>query len=93
MLASALRVTGTTEADWTITYEPSHERFAKGLSEVKEGNRAGFAKVLYTRIFFPDGCGNIEHKGPLNDLLNLPTEDIDEATKVALDRSRCSPWG
>ncbi|KAJ5584678.1 uncharacterized protein N7459_004478 [Penicillium hispanicum] len=92
MLASALRVTGTTEADWTITKEPSHERWANGVAEMRAGSREGFAKMLYTRIFYPDGCGNIEHKGTLNALLQLPTEDIDEATKVALDRAKKSPW-
>lgn len=93
MLASALRVTGTTEADWAIMKEPSHERWANGVVEMRTGSREGFAKMLYTRIFYPDGCGNIEHKGTLNALLQLPTEDIDEATKIALDRAKNTPWG
>ncbi len=79
MLASALRVTGTKEDDWTITKESTQERFASG----------GFAKALYTRIFFPDGCGDFEHnKGTLNSLLGLLEEDIDEATKVAIERQK-----
>lgn len=88
-MASALRVTGTKEGDWTITKEPTQERFSTGTKEVQEGKREGFAKFLYTRIFFPDGCGDFEHnKGTLNSLLGLPKEDIDEATKVAIERQK-----
>ncbi|KAJ5884868.1 hypothetical protein N7495_009378 [Penicillium taxi] len=92
MWASALRMTDTNEEDWTITTEPSQERFMGGVQDAKEGNRFGFAKMLYTRVFYPDGCGNIERKGPLNKLLGLPEEDIDEATKVAIHRAKVSPW-
>jgi len=91
MLESALRVTGTKEADWTFTKEPSQERFLIGLKEIKEGKRIGFAKMLYTRVFYPDGCGNTEHgRGTINGLLDLPKESIDEATKVAIERSKVS---
>lgn len=92
MLESALRVTGTKESDWTISKEPAAERWANGVKEMKEGDRMGFAKMLYTRVFYKDGAGNIEHKGTLNALLNLPTEDIDEATKIAIERSKTDPW-
>ena len=89
MLASALRVTGTKEDDWTITKEPAQERFSTGVKEVQQGKREGFAKSMCTRIFFPDGCGDFEHnKGTLNSLLGLPKEDIDEATKVAIERQK-----
>lgn len=88
MLKSALRVTGTTEDEWTIVKEPVHERFSSGLKEIKEGKHTGFPKMI-SRVFYPDGSGDVEHnKGTLNSLLNLPREDIDEATKAAIDRSR-----
>lgn len=92
MLESVYRVTSTTEADWTITKEPSNKRYANGMKEMYEGSREGFAKMLYTRVFYPDGCGDIEYKGTINDLLGLPTEDIDAATWVALDRAKFHPW-
>ncbi|KAJ5855668.1 uncharacterized protein N7529_009612 [Penicillium soppii] len=92
MLESAFRVTGTTEKDWTITKESAKERYEGGLKAMQEGDRIGFVKMLYTRIFFEDGAGNIESKGTVNELLGLPKEDIDEATKVALERSKTSPW-
>jgi hypothetical protein len=48
---------------------------------------------MYTRVFYPDGCGDFEHnKGTLNKVLDLPHEDIDEAIKVAIERSKASSW-
>ncbi|KAJ5787056.1 hypothetical protein N7457_002046 [Penicillium paradoxum] len=92
MLESAFRVTGTTENDWTITRESAKERYENGQKEMQEGDRIGFVKMLYTRIFFGDGAGNFKSKGTLNGLLGLPTEDIDEATRTAVERSNNSPW-
>ena len=64
-----------------------------GVEEMKEGNRIGFVKMMYTRVFYPDGCGDFEHnKGTLNKVLDLPQEDIDEATKVAIERSKAPSW-
>ena len=93
MLESAFRVTGTKKDDWTITKEPAQERYMSGIKEMKEGKRIGFAKMMYTRVFYPDGCGDFEHnKGTLNKVLDLPQEDIDEATKVAIERSKAPSW-
>jgi len=93
MLESAFRVTGTKKDDWTITKEPAQERYMSGIKEMKEGKRIGFAKMMYTRVFYPDGCGDFEHnKGTLNKVLDLPQEDIDEATKVAIERSKVPGW-
>jgi hypothetical protein len=93
ILESACRVTGTKKDDWAITKEPAQDRYMSGIEEMKKGNHTGFIKMLYTRVFYPDGCGDVEHnKGTLNELLNLPQEDIDEATKVAIERSKASSW-
>ena len=90
MLASAVRVTRSKESDWTITNEPVQERYATGAKEVKEGKMIGFAKMGKARVFYPDGCGNFEHKGTVNKALGLPEEDLDEATRVALERSKAA---
>ena len=93
MFESALRVTGTKEDDWTITQEPVQERYSSGVKEIQEGKRIGFAKMMGSRVFYPDGCGDFEHnKGTLNKLLDLPEENIDEATKAAIERSKTSNW-
>ncbi|TKA29558.1 hypothetical protein B0A50_03571 [Salinomyces thailandicus] len=94
MFASVLRVTGTKESDWKISKEPAVERYKTGSEAMKSGDHIGFAKMLYTRIYFPDGTGNFEtNKGTVNALLGLPTEDVDEATKRAEKRSETDPWG
>ncbi|KAJ5963275.1 uncharacterized protein N7479_003151 [Penicillium vulpinum] len=92
MLESVFRVTGITEQDWTITKESAKERYENGLKEMHQGDRIGFVKMLYTRIFFDDGAGNFESKGTLNSLLGLPKEDIDEVTRAAIERSKTVTW-
>lgn len=89
MLDSVLRVTGTKESDWEITKESSHDRYATGIKEMQEGKRVGFAKMMYTRVFFPDGSGDTEHnKGTINAVLGLPKDDLDEATARAIERAK-----
>ena len=88
MFDSALRATDTKEDDWSVVYESAREQYASGMKEIQEGNFSGFLKMM-ARIFYPDGCGDFEHnKGTLNESLNLPKEDIDEATKVAIERQK-----
>ncbi|KAF3761974.1 putative oxidoreductase CipA [Cryphonectria parasitica EP155] len=85
MFESVKRVTGTTDADWKITTEKSQERYANGIAAMQKGDMAGFARMMYTRIFFPEGNSTYEKtKGLQNDVLGLPKEDIDEATKEAV---------
>lgn len=89
ILDSILRVTGTTGGDWTVTKEPARERYATGLKEMGEGKRVGFAKMMYTRVFYADGYGDTESaKGNINRLLALPKDDLDEATERAIERSK-----
>ena len=85
MFESVLRVTGTKEGDWKITSENAKERFEKGREEMKSGNRVGFAKMLYTRYFYPDQSGSYEDRGLLdNKILGLPKEDLDEYTREGI---------
>lgn len=95
MLASAMRVTGTKESDWKITKEPAQERYAAGVEAMKKGDRAGFAKMMYTRIFYPDGNGDFEsRRGTINDLVGISKEDakLDEYTAIAVERAKTSPY-
>lgn len=88
MLDSLMRVTGTTAKDWKTESEPSAERYKAGLELFKTGDRAGFAKLLYARVFYPDGSGELESRHGLdNTVLGLPKEDLDEFTKIAVDRA------
>ncbi|KIW23596.1 uncharacterized protein PV07_11783 [Cladophialophora immunda] len=86
MLASVLRVTGDKEDDWTVLHEDVRERYQAGVEQMKGGDRLGFMKMLYARVFFPNGDGDYESKyGLHNDVLGLPKEDFDEATKRAVN--------
>ncbi|KAF2711073.1 NAD(P)-binding protein [Pleomassaria siparia CBS 279.74] len=86
ILDSINRVRGTTDADWVIGYENTAERYKKGMEEFKAGDIKGFTKALYARIFFPGRGYNLDDKTLLaNDVLGLPKEDLDEATKRALE--------
>ena len=86
MLDSIHRVKGTTDADWTITYENSLERYQRGMKEMQEGNQLGFPTAMYSRIFFPNGDGDYESMwGLQNGTLGLPKESLDEVTKRAVE--------
>ena len=93
MLDSALRVTGSKLEEWEITKEPATERYSKGVEAMKGGDRMGFAKMMYTRVFYDDGNGDFEKsRGLANELLGLPKEDLDEATAAAIKRSKEETW-
>ncbi|KAJ5104284.1 hypothetical protein NUU61_001631 [Penicillium alfredii] len=85
MFESVKRVTGTTDADWTISHEESKKRYEGGLAQVKVGNMAGFSKMLYARAFYPDASSNDLSAKAQNELLGLPDESLDESTKVGID--------
>lgn len=85
MLDSLNRVMGTTDKDWEITSEPTAERYQKGLEEMKKGIFTGFPKAMYTRVFYPNGGGDFAYRGLSNDVLGLPKEDLDDATRRAVD--------
>jgi len=91
MLDSVLRVTKTSMEDWKVSKEPVKERYSKGNVAMQQGDRQGFARMMYSRVFFPDYCGNVEAK-TINTLLGLPKEDLDEATKAAIQRSKETSW-
>lgn len=89
MFDSVLRVTGTSADDWTVTYEGHKERYDSGMALLQQGNRSGFRRLLYTRLFYPNGDGNYEaSRGLDNDLLGLPKEDLDEHTKLSIQYSK-----
>lgn len=87
MLDSLHRVMGTSDSDWDITYESVEKRMQDGTEELKKGSMTAFAKILYGRVF------NVANKNsdyaatsPMaNGILGLPKEDLDEATKRAVD--------
>lgn len=83
MFDSVLRVTGTDEKDWTISYEDVNERYQRGIGMSKTGKSAGYVLLLYARVFYPDGSGDFNAKLQ-NSILDLPEESLDEATEIAV---------
>lgn len=85
MFESVKRVTKTIDADWIIIHESVEERFNTGRAELQKGSVPGFTKMLYARMFFPNGDGDHEtSRGLHNGLLDLPKEDLDEYTAEAI---------
>lgn len=87
---SLKRVTSTDDSEWQTTYEPSEERYNKGMQELKATpGMIPYVKLLYARASYPNGDGDFESKYTLaNDILNLPSEDLDTCTQGAVQRSQ-----
>ncbi|GKU06016.1 isoflavone reductase family protein [Fusarium langsethiae] len=84
MFDSVKRVTNTSDTDWAIAYESTKKRYEEGMGLVKSGNMTGFSKLLYARAFFPEDPSDLSGKAH-NDLLGLPEESLDDATKAGID--------
>lgn len=86
MLDSLHRLLNTTDEDWTISYEPAAKRAQDGLEEFSRGLITGMAKNLYANLFIQSREGKLEYsKGLANEVLGLPDESLDEATKRAVE--------
>ena len=84
MFQSVLRVTGDKESDWKIHHEDVKERYEAGKAEMQKGSMKGFGKMLYARLFYPDGAADFNDRLD-NDRLGLPKENLDDMTKVAVE--------
>lgn len=84
MLDSVQRVTGTTDKDWIIDYEPSRDRWERGKKAMSAHDRTGFVTAMYARDHFPTDDTDVKDKLD-NDRLGLPKEDLDEATARAVE--------
>ncbi|KAL4883825.1 NAD(P)-binding protein [Aspergillus karnatakaensis] len=84
MFESVKRVTGTSDEDWTVTHEESKKRYEGGMALVKKGNMAGFSRLLYARTFYPGAASDFSAKAQ-NELLELPEESLDEATRAGIE--------
>ena len=85
MFESVKHVTGTTDADWTITHDSAEQRWKDGRAALQQGNMKAFTKMLYSRMFFPNGDGDYQSsRGLHNDTLGLTVEDLDEFTAIGV---------
>ncbi|EJD46853.1 NAD(P)-binding protein [Auricularia subglabra TFB-10046 SS5] len=84
MFESVKRVSGTTDADWKVSYVKSQERFKEAHESVmKAGDALAFQRLFYSRVFFPTGEGDHTCHGLANEILGLPQGGLDDATKEA----------
>jgi hypothetical protein len=82
MFEAVKRVTSTTADDWTITHESAEKRWQESHVAVMNGDFGQFTRMLYSRMFFPNGGGTYK---PLdNEALSLAVEDLDEFTAVGV---------
>jgi hypothetical protein len=89
MLDSLNRVLGTTDDDWEISHQDVKERHQLGLEKLQKGDRRGFAQAMYAKIFYPGSGGDYETGYELdNGRLGLPQEDLDEATRRAVQMAK-----
>ncbi|KAL4748743.1 hypothetical protein BDW72DRAFT_205352 [Aspergillus terricola var. indicus] len=85
MFESVKRVTETVDSEWTITQESSLARFKEGQEALRAHDWKAFPKMLYSRMFFPNGDGDYESRlGLDNAALDLPVEELEQATKEGI---------
>ena len=84
MFDSVKRVTKTTDSDWKVTHESAEERWNEAHDAVSKGSYALFPQMLYSRMFFPNGDGAVLAGVLHNDILGLPTENLDEYTAIGI---------
>ena len=68
----------------------SREQFERGVEVMKQASQEAFVRMLYARVLFPvPGVANTEKThGLTNDALGIQKEDLDEATRRAIERTR-----
>ncbi|KAK2041236.1 NAD(P)-binding protein [Colletotrichum somersetense] len=85
MFESIKRVTETVDFDWDVKYENPEERWKAGHESLRLGDRSGFSRLMYARIFFSSNDGDVKNKyGLANEDLALPEEDLDNASDEAV---------
>jgi hypothetical protein len=95
MLDSLHRILGDSDSDWKIEHEDSKKRYDQGIADLQKGDMSGFMRAMYTRPFFPVAGGHYQDtRGLQNGLLGLPKEDLDEATREAVEmvKARWNPF-
>lgn len=86
MLDSLHHVLGDQDSDWDILHENSKERYGQALQDLQKGDMSGFLRAMYTRPFYPESNADYTAtRGLSNEILGLPKESLDSATKEAVD--------
>jgi hypothetical protein len=94
MFESLKRVTGTSDAEWTVSRIPAKQRFEEARASIAAGNPLAFGRMLGSRFFFPgDNEGLYEISFGLdNAKLGLPEEYLDEFTRAGVELAASDYW-
>ena len=82
VLTSVQRVTGTTDADWTINHADSGKAVEEGLQELAKGRFD--PRPLFVSLFREGMSGAFQGKEIANAKLGLKGLDVDEEVRKAL---------
>lgn len=89
ILQAVQRVTGTSDAEWYITEQESHEVVKEYEAKIKAGDMAGYFKKFFYMHFLEGRGGDFEHKVVNTEVqklerLGLQKEDLEEAIEATL---------
>ena len=84
LLASAQRVTGTKEEDWTVIGEDPEEVIKTAEEEVAKGNMLAGVRILFALLFSEGYGGDYSARVVDYKRLGLEPEDLDEVLKGLL---------
>lgn len=84
VLESAMRATGTKEADWTIEKVDLEEQLKTASEEARKGNMMAAVTELIGNTFRPGYGGDYQHKVVDYDHLGVQTEKLDDVMKRVL---------
>lgn len=88
MLEAVQRNTGTSATDWNITNVDLKQRLNGAYQEFQNGNRAAMLDWISLSNFAPESGNDFAvSRKTANEALNLQPEDLDEATKRAIEQA------
>lgn len=85
LLGSIQRVTSFPQSSWDIQFQDTEAKVAAGKEKLKHGDMSGYADLIYGHVFKDGAGGNHQARvGLSNQVLSLPSEDLDEEVKRIL---------
>ncbi len=86
ILASAQRITGTSDADWTITHTDVQAFIDEGSALFAKGDMTGMLNLIIGNLVKEGAGGDYESvHGVSNAVLDLTEESLDETAKALLE--------
>jgi hypothetical protein len=91
LFSEVLRITGTTEEDWTVDRKKVQDLIDQGYDMVKSGQSLGYFKLVFGATYQRNNGG--DHTGRLhNEMLGLQEEDLDEVLRMSIAAAKPGEW-